>query len=92
MDERPFLLNTIQIDVKNPKGVYINTIINVCTEQLKIDFDDITYITRPERNKSWVVSLKDENIAKRIIVEIEVKINNEKIEIKDFNVQKKSCL
>ena len=84
--------NTIRIEVEDSKNVNTKTIMNVCTDQLDLDLDnDVLYITTPFSAKEWLVTLANENLVNRI-VGTEIKINEKRIKVENFNIPKKKIV
>ena len=76
--------NTIRMDVKNEKNINRKTIIDIMIKDLRIESKFISYVSTPYSSKSWLVSFKEEYDIEKI-VGVNVTINEEVVEIKDYN-------
>jgi len=83
--------NTIRIDVKNEKNINRKTIIDIMIKDLRIESKFISYVSTPYSSKSWLVSFKEEYDIEKI-VGVNVTINEEVVEIKDYNKPKKMLM
>ena len=91
MNRRHYMPNTIRMDVKNEKNINRKTIIDIMIKDLRIESKFISYVSTPYSSKSWLVSFKEEYDIEKI-VGVNVTINEEVVEIKDYNKPKKMLM